>query len=80
MVTKLTNTDGACCAAGPPGRSASLMIIIFYFPDSLSADPVMKQAVSAESKAVLPYLGLNSFVIFLFAGIITLSSSSFRLF
>jgi len=48
--------------------------------NSLSADPVMKQAVSAESKAVLPYLGLNSFVIFLSAGIITLSSSSFRLF
>ena len=67
-------------AAGPPGRSASLIIIIFYFPDSLSADPVMKQAVSAESKAALPYLGLNSFVIFLVAGIITLSSSSFRLF
>jgi len=48
--------------------------------NSLSADPVMKQAVSAESKAALPYLGLNSFVIFLVAGIITLSSSSFRLF
>ena len=80
MVTKLTNTDGASSAAGPPGSSASLIIIILYFPDSLSADPLMMQAVSAESKAVLPYLGLNCFVIFLFAGIITLSSSSFRLF
>ena len=78
MVTKLTNTDGACCWASWP-----LYILDnynFYFPDSLSADPVMKQAVSAESKAALPYLGLNSFVIFLVAGIITLSSSSFRLF
>ena len=66
-----------------PHCSALLLLYNYNssFPDSLSADPVMKQAVSAESGAVQqPQLSRASAVILLFAGIITLSTSSFRLF